>query len=110
VRPKVASLKRAKLLRRDEQALLPGGGSYDGRPAQVADRVAGNNHDRAAHRLESRAAEARRLTLRRPIQPLIPDLIERRVRLRPQFLDPLNFSAIRMASIACIALLRSTVA
>src|SRR5688572_12763154 len=71
---KMISLERAKFLRRDEQALLPGGGSNDVQPAQVAGRVDSDDQDHRPHRLES--AESRRLTLRRPIQTLLADFIE----------------------------------
>jgi hypothetical protein len=81
--PEVPSLERAKFLRRNEQSLLSGGGSNDGQPAQAAARVASDNEDRGAHRLES--AETRRLTLRRLIQTLLADFIEKCVRLFPQF-------------------------
>lgn len=69
----VASLERAKFVRRNEQPLLSGCGSNDGQSARVAARVASDNEDRRAHRLES--AEPRRLTLRRLIQPLLADFI-----------------------------------
>src|SRR4051794_10324681 len=80
--------ERAKLLRRVEQALLPGGGPYDVQPAQMAAGVAGDDDDRLPRRLEP--AEPRRLALRRLIQALLADLVEERVRLGPQLFELLH--------------------
>src|SRR4051812_189264 len=79
------SLEGPKLLRRVEQSLLPGGGSNDVQPAQMATSRAGDDDNRLARRLEP--AEARRLTFRRSIQALFADLIEERVRPFPQLLE-----------------------
>src|SRR4051812_35735775 len=84
----MAPSERAKLLRGVEQALLPGGGPDDGQPAQMAARVAGDDDDRLARRLES--VEARRLAFGRPVQPLLAEFVEERVRLAPQLLELLH--------------------
>ena len=84
----MTSLEGPKLLRRVEQSLLPGGGSNDVQPAQMATRMASDDDDRLARRLEP--AEARRLALRRLIQALFANLVEERVRLGPQFLELLH--------------------
>src|SRR5262249_45426898 len=83
-----ASSERAKGLRRIEQSLLPGGGPDDGQPSQMAARMAGDDDDRPARRLEP--AEARRLALGRLVESLLAELVEERVRPAPQLLELLH--------------------
>src|SRR6185312_9668622 len=78
----MTSSESPKLLRRVEQSLLPGGGSNDVQPAQMATRMASDDDDRLARRLEP--AEARRLALGRLVESLLAELVEERVSLAPQ--------------------------